>query len=280
MPKLRYFQLFTRMKQIHCISVLLLLGPVTHLYIKGEMQWKDWSAFVGVSGALLIMLIIASVYVRRVIGRISYHSDTGMLQITTLDFWGQRLDVMHSSDRVVPWSDVRRRYSRKPSPVAFQTLQIRDRKTPYYYNLAMGEVKNLSLLAYHLWLPEELGGSNDRAWQSSYDSASRHAGKPKWSHRPLHEVAYTHDVFRKRALRLPYLTLAWICIATHTIGLCLLHQLRVTEFYCWCWTISFFFFADAYGYNRSNFMASFGYYAIVSSSMYKFTDLQRDSSFA
>lgn len=84
----------------------------------------------------LAMLAVMGEFFRRLIGLIYVNPETNKVKIAHLTFWGNRREVIHNINDIVPISDTRDRYSD-----VFVKLNFYDEATrPFYLSIRYGHI--------------------------------------------------------------------------------------------------------------------------------------------
>ena len=144
-PTMRHFRFISRLKVYQVSAMLLLLPPMTYLYLHGDITSKTMIyasvAAVGTTGVLFTL----SYYFRRVVGEMAYVRPSNQLRLSTLTFIGGRRDLHFNVEDIIPFADSQLRMGG-----AVQRLEFKGHPEVYLYSLKYGRVLDFELLQKYL----------------------------------------------------------------------------------------------------------------------------------
>ncbi len=144
-PTMKHFRFISRLKVYQVSAMLLLLSPMSYMYLNGDITGKSMSyASVAALGTTAVLLIL-SYYFRRVIGEMAYISSTNNLRVSTLTFFGGRRELNFKIKDIVPFTDSQLRVGG-----TIQRLEVKDHPEVFLYSLKYGRILNTELLRKYL----------------------------------------------------------------------------------------------------------------------------------
>ena len=142
---MKHFRFISRLKVYQVSAMLLLLSPMSYMYLNGDITGKSMSyASVAALGTTAVLLIL-SYYFRRVIGEMAYISSTNNLRVSTLTFFGGRRELNFKIKDIVPFTDSQLRVGG-----TIQRLEVKDHPEVFLYSLKYGRILNTELLRKYL----------------------------------------------------------------------------------------------------------------------------------
>ncbi|NXX44185.1 TM186 protein, partial [Tricholaema leucomelas] len=105
-PGIKYCRMLSRLKLLQTATTLVMLPPITYLYLQDQVSQ---GVLLYTSGVVLFagaMLYAMSYFLRRIIGFI-YLNETGCtVRVAHLTFWGRRNDIYCPKEAVMPLDEV------------------------------------------------------------------------------------------------------------------------------------------------------------------------------
>lgn len=144
-PTMKHFRFISRLKVYQVSAMLLMLPPMAHMYVNGDVTGKSLVyatvAAFGTTGVLLVL----SYYFRRVVGEMAYVPSTNHLRVSTLTFVGGRRDLYFKVDDVIPFADAQLREGR-----TIKRLEVKGHPEVFLYSLKYGRILDFELLNKYL----------------------------------------------------------------------------------------------------------------------------------
>lgn len=135
LPSILWMRLLSRLKLYQTGLTVIILPPLTFMYIAGSIPVEVLAYCLGVTGFAGTMLYVMTFYLRRLIGLMSLSDCGRIVRLSHLTFWGRRNDVYVPLENIIPLSDL----SEKPSD-AYIRLRRYDTKDFLYFTLRWGHV--------------------------------------------------------------------------------------------------------------------------------------------
>ena len=140
-PTMKHFRFISRLKVYQVSTILLLLPPMTYMYLNGDVTAKTMGyASVAALGTTAVLCILSH-YFRRVVGEMAYVSSNDRLRLSNLTFLGGRRDLYFKVEDVVPFADSQLRMGG-----AIQRLEVKNHPEVFLYSLKYGRILDAKLL--------------------------------------------------------------------------------------------------------------------------------------
>ncbi len=140
---MRHLRFISRFKVYQVSAIALLLPPVTHWYIQGDVGGGAlvgaWLAAMGTTAVFGIL----SNYFRQFVGEMSLIPSSRSFRVSTLTFMGGRRDLVFAVEDVVPFADSQ---TGERGRRAFQRLEVVGHREVFLYSLKYGSVLDTTIM--------------------------------------------------------------------------------------------------------------------------------------
>ena len=101
----KHLRFISRVKIFHVAVVTSLIWPMSYWYFNGVITLAHLSYAITGAAGTTAGLVVLSYFIRRVVGEVSFDESTQQVTISSLTFWGNRVNRTFPLANLVPLSD-------------------------------------------------------------------------------------------------------------------------------------------------------------------------------
>lgn len=152
-PTIKYIRLISRFKVYQILIMCGLCYPLYGWYMENLISRTAFISAIGGCAGTSVVFLIFSYFSTKVVGQMYINNTETAIRLSTLNFYGSRIEITYECSHLIPWSD---ESSEENLKNIFQRLYIEDKngkRWNYIYSLRHGKLYNKELFCNVLGIP-------------------------------------------------------------------------------------------------------------------------------